>query len=293
MPGDRPRAWLPGQGCTGRLALRGPGRLVRVEAPVGGLEELLHGGALSREVSGARADSEAVGEPLPEPGDEGIHVGRARGGQDRRELVAADPSADIGLAERPRERRGERSQEPVALLMAVAVVRQLEVVEVEEDERDAAAVATRPGGFAGELRVERAVIEEAGERVAARAVCELGRHALHVAHEAAVDGRPGLRLAVPLEDATEHEELGGDLGRCEPEALALQREIGGGRERVVVLLERGDERGQRPELTQPPEPLQRGHGAGRERLVDALDGKIPGRQPHDPVHASQSRESVG
>ena len=62
---------------------------------------------------------------------------------------------------------------------------------------------------------------------------------------------------------------------------------------VVAVLERRNEGRQRAELAQPAQALERGHGSRRERLLDALDGQIPRRQPHDPVHRSQRREAVG
>jgi hypothetical protein len=130
-------------------------------------------------------------------------------------------------------------------------------------------------------------------RSPAGGVSQLAGHPLHVGDEAAVDSRARGPLAVALEDVAEHEELGGDLGRREAEALPLPREVRGRLRGVVVLLERRDERREGAELAQPPEPLQRGHGAGSERFLHALDGEIPRGQPHDPVHAVQSREGVG
>ena len=104
---------------------------------------------------------------------------------------------------------------------------------------------------------------------------------------------PRVGLAVALEHPRDREQLGGDLGRREPEALALAREVGRQLAGVVALVQGGDERRKGAELPQAPELLERRHHACRERLVDALDGEIPRRQPHDPLHALQGTEGVG
>ena len=77
-------------------------------------------------------------------GEERAGGPRPRLEEERAELVAAQASDGVGLARGSAERRGERAQEPVALRVPLAVVRLLEAVEVEEDERDAPAVAPRP-----------------------------------------------------------------------------------------------------------------------------------------------------
>jgi hypothetical protein len=98
---------------------------------------------------------------------------------------------------------------------------------------------------------------------------------------------------VPVENAPEDEELGGDLSGGEPEAFALTgvivRELAG----ILVPVEGGDERGESPELAQAPEMLERRHHAVGERLLDALDREIPSRCPHDPGHGDQRNDGFG
>jgi hypothetical protein len=157
----------------------------------------------------------------------------------------------------------------------------------------AAAVAARPGRLDGDLRVEGAVVEEAGERVAARALGELAGDALDVGDEAAVERLARLRLAVALEHPAEDEQLGGDLGRGEPEALALAGEVGGERARILILAESCDEGREGAELAEPAQQRERGSRARLERLVHALDGEVPGGGPDEPGHVAQGREGVG
>ena len=177
--------------------------------------------------------------------------------------------------------------------MPQTVVRLLEVVEVEEHEREPAAVTAGPGGLGYQPCVERAVVEEPGERIAPGAIGELRRHAVDVGEDAAVDDAPRLGLAVALQDACDRQQLGGDLGGREPEALALAREVGGELAGVVALLQGRDERRKGAELAQSAQPLEGRHDPGRERLVDAFDGEVPRRQPHDPLHALQRTGGVG
>src|SRR5690348_16571675 len=85
-----------------------------------------------------------VAHTLLDAAKELVRVGDTGLGQDDRELVAAHPARDVhrphGLAETFRD-LGENA---VAGQMPDAVVDRLEVVEVEEDERDAAAVPLGP-----------------------------------------------------------------------------------------------------------------------------------------------------
>ncbi len=104
---------------------------------------------------------------------------------------------------------------------------------------------------------------------------------------------PRLGLAVALQDACDRQQLGGDLDGRKPEALALAREIGGELGGVVTLFQGRDERWKGAELAQSSQAFERRHDPGRERLVDGFDGQIPCRQPDDPLHAFQGRESVG
>ena len=96
-----------------------------------------------------------------------------------------------------------------------------------------------------------------------------------------------------LQDSSEDEELGGNLGGSEPEALALAGEVRSRLAWIVLLLQRRDEGREGAELCRATELLQGRHDAGAECLLDALDSEIPRRQPHDPVHACQGRDAVG
>ena len=69
------------------------------------------------------------------------------------------------LAARRHERRGDLAQQPVAGLVAERVVDRLELVEVEHHEAERVAPAT----MALEPVLERAVVEQAGQVVGARA----------------------------------------------------------------------------------------------------------------------------
>ncbi len=89
-----------------------------------------------------------------------------------------------------------------------------------------------------------------------------------------------------VEHPAEDEELRSHLRRREPEALALASVILRQLTGILVAVQARDEGGQRAELTQPPEPLERRDDAFGERLLDALDREVPRRCPHDPGHAA-------
>ena len=89
---------------------------------------------------GADRDRDAVGEELG--------VLAARLGQDHRELVAADPAGDVGRADDAADAVGDLGEHGVAAEVADAVVDALEVVEVEDDQRDEALVALGAGDLA-------------------------------------------------------------------------------------------------------------------------------------------------
>ena len=86
-------------------------------------------------------------------------------GQDDGELVAAHPVGEVRAAARGPDRVGQRLQALVAGLVAVRVVDGLEVVDVEEQERQRHAGAReRPAARARGL-VEGAMVAQPGERV--------------------------------------------------------------------------------------------------------------------------------
>ena len=107
------------------------------------------------------ADGEVLGDSQPQAREKRVHVRRPRCRQDRSELVAADPTGDVRLPQRARESGCEGAQDAIAFLVPLAVVPLLEVVEVEEEERDTSPVAPRPRRLQRELRVQGAVVEKA------------------------------------------------------------------------------------------------------------------------------------
>ncbi len=102
----------------------------------------------------------------------------ARGGQRDRELVAADAVGAVARALGRADRLRKRLQALVAGLVAVLVVDGLEVVEVDEHERERRRGAADALELAREVLVERAVVAQPGERVGdgdLRQALELGR----------------------------------------------------------------------------------------------------------------------
>ena len=93
---------------------------------------------------------------------------RAGVGQDDRELVAAHAVGDVRAAPRGPDRVGQGLQALVAGLVAVGVVDGLEVVEVEEDQRQRHAGAAHALQLARDVLVEGAVVAQARERIGDR-----------------------------------------------------------------------------------------------------------------------------
>ena len=86
-------------------------------------------------------------------------------GQQREELLAAE-AAELVLGAQPLAQRArDRHERGVAGVMAVLVVEQLEVVDVDHRDRQRPAVAARAADQPGEPREHVAAVEQAGERV--------------------------------------------------------------------------------------------------------------------------------
>ena len=85
-----------------------------------------------------------------------------------RELVAADAIGGVAGADVAQD-GGHAPQQRVAVRMAVAVVEELEVVEVDHDDAQRVAVARGRHEVAREVVLERALVGQVGEPVAARA----------------------------------------------------------------------------------------------------------------------------
>src|SRR5439155_11683696 len=93
----------------------------------------------------------------------GVDGGRLR--QHDRELVAANTARDVRRADDVANPLGGLGEHPVTREVAYAVVDRLEVVEVEHDQRQLAAVAVRTGDLARQRLVEVAAVVQPGERV--------------------------------------------------------------------------------------------------------------------------------
>ena len=104
-----------------------------------------------------------------EPADGGVGAVGVGAGHDDRELVATDPERAVasGAGTSAMVVAG-RAEEPVADRVAARVVDLLEVVEVDDRERQRLVVAGRRRPLALDLLLERAVVAEPGQRVAER-----------------------------------------------------------------------------------------------------------------------------
>ncbi len=86
-------------------------------------------------------------------------------GHDHRELVTTDPAGDVGRANRLAKPVGGLREDTIAREVADLVVDRLEVVEVEDDQRQLSLVAMGPRHLAAERLLEEALVEQAGERI--------------------------------------------------------------------------------------------------------------------------------
>ena len=124
-----------------------------------------------------------------------VRVSGGRLRQQDRELVPADAAGDVGRADDVLDALGGLGQHCVAGEVADPVVDRLEVVEVEDDQRQAPPIAVRAGDLACQRLVEVAPVVESREGV------EVGQ-LLGLAEAAGVlDRRPGpLRELFELAD---------------------------------------------------------------------------------------------
>ena len=93
------------------------------------------------------------------------HVVRVGARQDQRELVATDARRVVSVAKDPTEPLTERSDRSVARLVAVFVIDQLEIVEIDEHQREGPAIPHAPRDRHVEEAIEGATVEESGERI--------------------------------------------------------------------------------------------------------------------------------
>src|SRR5205823_3221707 len=89
------------------------------------------------------------------------------------ELVAADAPAEVSRAEVGREPLRDGGEHRVAVLVPARVVQVAEAVDVDRDDRDRPALTPRSAQLHLEGVLERAVVEDTGERVAKRERLEL------------------------------------------------------------------------------------------------------------------------
>ena len=108
-------------------------------------------------------------------------------GQQHGELVATEPGDDVGVAHGPAQDAADRDEELVAGVVAEAVVDLLEVVEVEQQDRAALAVATAALEVPLELGVEPAPVGQAGQHVVVDEVGEAVLVATALGHVDDVD----------------------------------------------------------------------------------------------------------
>ena len=73
---------------------------------------------------------------------------------------------DVVASDRPHQRSRDLLEDAVAVLVAELVVDPLEVVEVDDDQRQLAAVATVACELLGQALAEDPVVADPGERVA-------------------------------------------------------------------------------------------------------------------------------
>ena len=211
-------------------------------------------------------------------GGDRVGLLRRRLGQQDRELVAAEAGEHVGLAQAAAQRVGDAHDQLVAGRVAERVVDRLEVVEVEHDRRALRAVALDVGDVALELALERAAVEQAGQRVVVGHVAQLGlvaaalgdvlhlreeveRLAVGVAHQRRVDRHPH-RAAGGVQVAA----LGAVAGELALEHRPARLPVG---LEVVGVGDRGDR--------QPLELRGRVAGDLAQRAVDAQEAEVGAR----------------
>ena len=217
-------------------------------------------------------------------------AGNARGragvgtGEDERELVAADPEGRIGCAARGRDGAGGRAQGAVARRVAAEVVDRLEPIEIEDDDRQRQRRG-RPFGPV-QMRVERimelAVVEQAGERIAA---CS------------------GVVLSDLEEVVEDQRRMLGEGGNRTALALAAWRDRDGGLQ-VADRLPTSDQREDRirrpvrtgPELELRLQPWKEQRGPplhDGSTILDARRGRDIGHRGHQTGRTTSARHATG
>ena len=124
-----------------------------------------------------RVQTGFAGDGIEQAAGESVEI-RVDVGQDDRELVAAEPPGDVDRPARRADRGRDPPQRLIARDMAARVVQRLEVVEVDDDDRDVRLAADGPRELLLEPLVEGAVVQDSGQRVlvdlASQILVELG-----------------------------------------------------------------------------------------------------------------------
>jgi hypothetical protein len=211
---------------------------------------------------------------------EGRHVlRRPRRLDEHGELVAAEPRHRVAPARGALQAAGDLRQQAVAGAVAQRVVDRLEVVEVEQEHRDAVAVGRRgvraaaglgAGERVGEAVAEEGAVGQAGERVVEGLVRELRLAAAQVGDGAR---QPGERAAQRAHELPQL--VGGRLGHHHVELP------------VGDALRRGDHRAERLGDAAREAPREHHQRAERER-GDAGDA-----HPHHRLQRAHAPERVG
>src|SRR5947208_6087538 len=120
-----------------------------------------------------RGAAEHGSDAARQPGGRGVGDGAVGLGHQDRELVAPEPADDVRLAHGGAHRVRDEAQHRVARRVTVSVVHPLEVVQVEVDQRQRAAVPAVAAQLLAQLLGEGARVEDGGERVLGRELVQL------------------------------------------------------------------------------------------------------------------------
>ena len=126
-------------------------------------------------------------------------LGGARAPQQHGELVAAEAGDPVPLAQSGEDPRAELREHAVAGVVAERVVELLEVVEVDDEQRERLVRGARVVDRAAQLTVESAPVRQARQLVGARLAARLGQPAQLVDADRGADHR-------------DHERRGGEAG---------------------------------------------------------------------------------
>ena len=94
--------------------------------------------------------------------------------QEGRQLLAAEPGAEIGFTQAEPQAIGSTPQRRVAGRMAVAVIDLLEVIQIDHDHGAGQAVPARQRQFSGHAGKEAATIGQPGQRIQIGQPLQLG-----------------------------------------------------------------------------------------------------------------------